>query len=49
VVVRQLKFHLIVDSPEYACQFVLVVKDAAVLNATCAGETAPNFCGLNGR
>ena len=36
-----------VDSPLYACQFVLVVNDAAVLNAR-SGATAPNPCGLNG-
>src|SRR5271165_3031645 len=38
-----------VVSPEYACQLVFVVNDAAVLNARCGGFTAPNFCGLNGR
>ena len=36
-----------VVSPPYACQFVLVVNDAAVLNAR-AGATGPNACGLNG-
>jgi hypothetical protein len=38
---------LIVDSPEYACQLVLVVKLAAVLSDESV-ETAPSFCGLNG-
>src|SRR6266850_1697808 len=36
-----------VDSGVYACQFVLVVKLAAVLNAS-AGSTGPRCCGLNG-
>src|SRR5262245_11552012 len=36
-----------VDSPLYACQFVFVVNDAAVLNAR-GGGTGPNPCGLNG-
>src|SRR5712692_6235732 len=37
-----------VDSGVYDCQFVLVVKLAAVLNAS-AGSTGPRCCGLNGR
>ena len=36
-----------VVSPPYACQFVLVVNDTAVLNAS-AGATGPKPCGLNG-
>ena len=28
---------------------MFVVNEAAVLNATWAGATAPNFCGLKGR
>ena len=36
-----------VDSPLYACQFVLVVNDTAVLKAS-AGGTGPKPCGLNG-
>jgi hypothetical protein len=36
-----------VDSPLYACQFVFVVNDAAVLKARSAG-TAPNRCGFHG-
>ena len=37
---------LIVSSPEYHCQFVLVMKLTAVLNAPHAG-TATMFVGLN--
>src|SRR5579883_334096 len=38
-----------VVSPEYACQLVFVVNEAAVLKARWAGVTAPNFCGFHGR
>src|ERR1019366_10821569 len=37
-----------VTSGTYACQFVLVVNEAAVLNAR-SGATAASFCGLSGR
>ena len=36
-----------VDSPAYPCQFVLVVNDAAVLNAECA-DTAAKPWGFHG-
>ena len=36
-----------VVSPPYDCQLVLVVKLAAVLNAS-AGSTGPSFSGLSG-
>lgn len=39
---------LIVTSPEYHCQFVLVMKLTATLNAPC-GATAGRSVGLNGR
>ena len=39
---------LIVSSPEYACQFVLVRKLTAVLNDSC-GETAFMLSGFSGR
>jgi hypothetical protein len=38
----------IVDSPEYDCQFVLVVNEAAVSNA-CRSTTGPRPAGLSGR
>ena len=37
-----------VDSPEYACQLVFVMKLMAVLNDE-SGLTAANFCGLSGK
>src|SRR5215471_9988251 len=37
----------IVDSPEYPCQFVLVVKDTAVFHEE-SGETAPKRFGFRG-
>ena len=37
----------IVDSPEYDCQLVLVVNDAAVSN-DCRSVTAGKCCGLKG-
>jgi len=37
-----------VDSPEYACQLVLVVKLAAVLNAR-PGSSPAKLCELSGR
>ena len=38
----------IIDSPEYDCQFVFVVNEAAVSNA-CRSGTAGSACGFSGR